>query len=496
MVIFLFSAFAFVMAQNPLYFRVGDTIRGRDTIYHYQWWTEDWLSHPDYGLDYDPIFGCCDCISLCAHGLNGPLLRYCYTEEPLKVVGLAISSYLEQLFFFRHPQYTDPETAELDIPEYLLLYEADTGRNKLVRVDSLLYVNAQPKRYMETEVRSQYNYHTCCDENSPFLMLLPIREFYFEKPITVYDSFYVGTTRNGVNYSPYYDIQDLDFGLFVNVIGFEPRIGSETNPCANMCGPDCPPMPLQQYCYKAIHWIINTYDSVTGAEWILNSDTLWHYHAAPWFYMVFPIIEVDSNIYNLGPNYYHCPEVRDFRVGSINEEMVVLQWSADTRHSRWEVSYGPAGTPPGEGTVMSCAIQAMPLYNLDTCTHYTAYVRGICVPDSTVYGDWSEGIDIYLCDTTQPAGMYSLPDQLTALMPNPATSQVMVTSSYRINGVEVYDLSGKKMLSSYSADGHQAGPQDSTHSLVFNVEGWPDGMYIVVVNTVGGSVTKKLTVGL
>ena len=39
------TVFAFgLQAQRQYYYRVGDTIRGRDSIYFYQWWSEDWLS--------------------------------------------------------------------------------------------------------------------------------------------------------------------------------------------------------------------------------------------------------------------------------------------------------------------------------------------------------------------------------------------------------------------------------------------------------------------
>ena len=46
-IVFVVASFA-AQAQHQYYYRVGDTIRGRDTIYHYQWWSEQWLSDPRY----------------------------------------------------------------------------------------------------------------------------------------------------------------------------------------------------------------------------------------------------------------------------------------------------------------------------------------------------------------------------------------------------------------------------------------------------------------
>ena len=85
-IVFVVASFA-AQAQHQYYYRVGDTIRGRDTIYHYQWWSEQWLSDPSHRLmlsernvdHLTSLFFNYDYIPLC-FGLNtghGNVIIYC-----------------------------------------------------------------------------------------------------------------------------------------------------------------------------------------------------------------------------------------------------------------------------------------------------------------------------------------------------------------------------------------------------------------------------------
>lgn len=193
----------FVTAQNQPYFRVGDTIRGRDSIYHYQWWSEQWLSDPMHHLNIraaveDTHFlGRWDnnYLHYNVNTGNGVILRYCYTDQPLKIVGIASSCIM---FNVHTINLVDRPSIR---PEYLELWDADTGRNAFNRLAQIEWDHAQPKRYMEVNTRYsvlQDYFFECCQDTPPtdHIFYIPIREFYFEKPITVQDSFYVGHTAN------------------------------------------------------------------------------------------------------------------------------------------------------------------------------------------------------------------------------------------------------------------------------------------------------------
>ena len=69
-------------------------------------------------------------------------------------------------------------------------------------------------------------------------------------------------------------------------------------------------------------------------------------------------------------------------------------------------------------------------------------------------------------------------------MPNPATWQVQVLSSYGMTRVEAYNLQGKRM-----ADVNVKGL-----GTILDVSDWPAGMYVVVIHTPAGNASKKLIV--
>ena len=117
--------------------------------------------------------------------------------------------------------------------------------------------------------------------------------------------------------------------------------------------------------------------------------------------------------------------------------------------------------------------------------HYTAYVRAVCDHDSICYSQWSDPVDICICDTsTNTEGIVSAMDALTYIVPNPANDMVQVISSFSMNRVEVFDLNGKTMID-LTANGI---------STSFSVKNWPSGMYIIIIHTPAGNISKKLIV--
>ena len=454
-------------AQSQYYYKVGDTIRGRDTIYHYQWWSEQWLSDTTHRLEF---------INYYTYGYDyhyydgfGPYLRYCYTETPLKIVGLA--GCIEVQRPYPYAAITD-ENPEYD--EYLLLYDAQTDDFPLI--GSALFVNVEPVRYMDIDLRSSsyfamypMNDEECCDTIAPDLIkTLPVHEYYFDKPVTVYDSFYVGMTKN-TSYGCYPSEWNIpEFFTHAYSIGFDTLSPSN-------CTQHCEPTPTHLYKYKRILW------TTTGS--LLASDTNWHWAESIYYTLIFPIIEIDSFY---GPPQYVCPGVENFHIGALGDRSAVLLWQSHNDHLRWEVSYGPEGTAPEDGSKLIAAIPAIQIAGLDSCTHYSAYIRAVCMHDSLHYSEWSEPLDICLCDTGGGASIeMPLLDQLTYLMPNPAADQVQVLSSYGMTRVEAYSLQGMKM-----ADLRVRGL-----SATLDVSRWPRGMYIIVIHTPAGNVTKKLAVG-
>ena len=488
-----------LQAQRQYYFRVGDTIRGRDSIYFYQWWSEDWLSDSttflNYLTEFNNSFG--DNVPYSVNwnpnGYNsrnkiGRYVRYNYTDVPLKIVGLAacVDVLWGDMDFHVNvtPRCMGTDTIEPTHPEYLLLYDAI--RDSFPLVASVEFHNVEPVRYMDLHLRTgseipfhvmrYYTDHYCCRGNPMDTnLIVPVHEYYFDKPVTVYDSFYVGMTGNFTisEYAPPEYNPGAGYTASAYTIGYISRV--ERPFCPDTYTDTCYSTPLHLYKYKAFMWHNGQ----------IISDTNWLWYEGPFFSLIFPIIEIDSSYYD-GPPQYVCPEVENFRVGNEGDGNVVLLWNNHNEHLRWEVRYGLQGIEPEDGNLLIASIPAIQITNLDTCTHYTAYIRAVCMHDSLHYSEWSEPLDICLCDTGGAAAIeVPMVEQLTYLMPNPAANKVQVMSSYGMTRVEAYSLQGAKMV------------DVSVRGLgtTLDVNDWPEGMYIVVVHTPAGNVTKKLVVG-
>ena len=70
------------------------------------------------------------------------------------------------------------------------------------------------------------------------------------------------------------------------------------------------------------------------------------------------------------------------------------------------------------------------------------------------------------------------------LVPNPADGLVRVVAPDGLRGIEVYDMSGRRMLVL----------TDTSTESSFNVTGWPAGTYIVILRTMSGSAVQRLAV--
>ena len=109
-------------------------------------------------------------------------------------------------------------------------------------------------------------------------------------------------------------------------------------------------------------------------------------------------------------------------------------------------------------------------------------------PDD-ITGHGGGGIDTTGVDTTrrgdtQGVERHDMMERMVAVTPNPAKTQVKVACGMGLTLVEVFDASGKQVLSEKASG--------MVHRL--DVAGWPQGVYAVVVHTPLGKVTKKLLV--
>ena len=460
-ILIIYLALPFVViAQNQYYFNEGDTIYGRDTTYFYQWWSDQWLASSPMNKIYSSID------AGIGFYIHGRVLQYNFTDHPLNVVGIATSIYGYNGNFYQ------PSDSTPDRQEYVLLYEADTSRQQFYEIGRLPIDFTKPARYMKTDQR--YNNNTCCNIAPNSSKIIKIREYYFDKPLTVRDSFYVGHTTNNNFWPDPEHTGNWDWGVICCAYQYASG-SSRLNDCPSD-ELDCDTLPFQQFKYKQDDFMLfpNGIDS-----------SRWYYCRIPVFVIEFPIIEIDSSFYD-GPQQYVCPQVQNFRIAQAAEGSVVFLWDTHGDHQYWQMSYGPAGTEPDDGTIIYCPMQVGQIMGVDSCKDYVVYIRAVCDHDSIVYSEWSEPLMFNICDTsgTGTESIESGLGQYIQVFPSPASDQVQMMSSFELRSIEVYDLQGRTLLN-IPCEGHTA---------AFDVEGWPKGMYVAIVRTSAGNFAKKIMV--
>ena len=128
-------------------------------------------------------------------------------------------------------------------------------------------------------------------------------------------------------------------------------------------------------------------------------------------------------------------------------EVVVLGWESKGS-GQWELKVAKEGTELDSVEAVSCTNDVMPLYGLDTASWYVATVRSLC--SANRISEWSDTLRFFVpgdTTVTDPTeGIESMTDKYTYLMPNPASEQVTIVSSFRIDRVEIFTVTGQKVL--------------------------------------------------
>lgn len=467
-------------AQTPTYIRI-DTVYKPYFQFDYKQWIDTDNTHPlaanDVPFQVPQIFYQDDDTTIYAPAYyHGDALQYNYFEEPTEVYGLAMynSDYWNQVFDRDHVYCGHSEPLR---QEYLYLYDAMTDTFQLmarvpwtytapvVRTDTFPLVQNVLGHICGQEVHRDYEFLFCR------------RDFYFDKSIRVQDSFYVGFSNNWGKRN----IDDPDTADWYRT-SYSVFTTSFTT---------------------TQHGMVNRYMSPDSACWIKNRmrlfwtptyvDTFapgivehylynlrpneWVYKIVPEFFLVLPIIRVYDTVWAVDTPA--CTPVWTFDIMSRYGNTVRLRWTHDGTHNEWQVSYGPQGTSPDDGTKEYCHTN-MWSYEDTVGEQMVAYVRTVCRElDTLRYSEWSEGVEWRV-----NVGIGSPGGDLTGvgLKPNPSSEWVEVVSPGEVQGIEVYDAGGVKWR------------EMPRGTVGFTVRDWAKGTYMVVVHTAKGSATKRLVV--
>ena len=175
-----------------------------------------------------------------------------------------------------------------------------------------------------------------------------------------------------------------------------------------------------------------------------------------------------------------CSEVTNLRyepVGSTGT-IAFVQWDGDANHAGYEISYGPQGTPPGEGTVRQVVNHQAVLSQLDRSTRYDVYVRARCDYDTTRWSAWSDTLHMHIATY----GIDDVEAPEVTLAPNPTDGRLAVRCEAPITAVALYDLQGRAVLTA-SGSGTEA---------VLDLAALPKGTYVAMVSTALGQTARTV----
>ena len=426
-----------------------DTIKGREVTYFYQTWFDsaDCVPATRY-----PERICNKMIGTIFHLTPQEVAKYNYTETPIKIAGVAAAIITQEppcvgIFDYNSHLIQVADTSFDNWHEYLRLYQpTDSG---LTVVEEKPFCVLDTARCMKVFYSAIVDYHIDTVVHS---RIVPVYEVFFDKPVTVTDSFYVGMTSNHSVYDPQTNSYSGMIGVPMDI---HPYGGTEAN-CfsqqnAYYCG------PVGYYGYSP---------AVSG----------WGHVEEDILYFIFPIIDTTGS-YRVPDS---CKTVRGLEMPYQDSIYAYLTWERGRFNQTWEVAYGPADEEVDGYVVDTCSEEHYMLRGLTPGVEYAARVRGTCF-EGEAYSEWSDTVRFVRMGTQDVAE----PSPHTYVSPNPARGEVTVASDVALRNITVYDMQGHRVLEHGKAEGF-------TESL--DVSALPQGSYVIVVHTAQGRSTQKLLI--
>lgn len=421
-----------------------DTINYPDTTYFFNNWVDSAsMRHPTYRCHKQRIEN---------PAVMEKAIQY-HTDTPLNIIGIAAAIWTgneAELMVFLPPTYrwTIAPFADSTFDnwvEYLRLYDAtDTGLVLLAEGGYNALDTARCLRsYFNVNLDNSHGgWDVYTGQDTVKSTIVPIYEVFFEKPITVTDSFYVAST----NYHCAFDEETQTLAgweaMLEGVKGF--GLDYESEPC----------MPQ----------IIYGLDRYGNEYWGLGDAQF-----CIWAIMDTTPVMVDT-----------CKVVSNIAVEQ-DSAGAYIAWQGGDHNRKWQVAYGRADEDPEGYAVFNTTSESFSLLYLIPGVEYAVRVRGNCFDDTT-FSDWSD--TVRFVRQGMPTDIDEALQPCTSVTPNPASSRVTVTSAFDISRITFYDMQGRAVLSTEA--------QGLTATL--NVQGLPAGSYVVGITTSRGLSTRKLVI--
>ena len=425
-----------------------DTLAEFDQRYLHQY-PEDSIM-PRYNLNCDRNIFHLPFINFDEYGFAKKEVAACfYNPNHQSIAGLAVMVQYACLNDFIREGIID-SSALNEWKEDLKIYRA---KNQMQPIVSGTIRLSNLDKYMEYTGCWNMNYGGISDYSNT-LRYVPLLQLEFDSAITVGDSFIVSMSMRFFDDNNLYTISgnyEYFYGNHAEVSVLFKYGCMQTGSVPEGC--------LEEQ-YPMNHF------------WYIDYNNEWHEFITNGVMQVFPIIELPGDT---------CPAVSGLHITGAYGSLVMAEWDTSANNSRWEVSYGPVGTEPDSGTIITCMEPVAKMLNLNVDSQYVAYVRPVCRFGITKRGEWSEGVvfnplsgevGIQQVADTEPLTMY----------PNPASGTVRIGLPEGLQGVDVrlYDMAGREVMRSTS--------------LTLDVSHLPQGTYTIRAATATGTRTGRLVV--
>ncbi|MBR5353206.1 MAG: T9SS type A sorting domain-containing protein [Bacteroidales bacterium] len=486
---------ALLYAQSP---RQLDTIYGRNPnyLYHPVWIDPYYSVVPRWTRFLPQVEGIGTANaggSIWAMDSRVVAMKY-YVDTPVKIIGAATSftfmrGDLEVREGSVYPdsggrwQYHDTNLANL--MEYLQIYKHinDNGHDTMMVVREKLFCALDTARCMHSfvDIFAMHN-RTFLGGGHLDSTDFAIFEVYYDKPVVITDSFYVGLTQRCRQVDTVYYGQEPRYVMHNRQLRLRQVEYIDTSITNRH---------LTHEEFDSLYWDYSTYRIAAlenwpnGPKWVFHHPSklpAWANETSGvfWAPFLFPIF--DTTGMGLRPFGLPCGMVENFRAANIWDGNAMMVWDGASEHNRWELAVGRADEDPSGYRIYRVNSTSRVLSGLDSNAVYAARVRAECTP-KTNYSDWSDTVQ-FCIGMSQPEGMPSVVDQFTNLAPNPASKRVAVMSSFGLRRVALYDMKGRCAMETDCAG----------YAVELDVSALPEGAYIAVVTTPGGTVTKRLVV--
>ena len=464
-------------------------IRDAETYYHSWWEFENSLStHQIYNLVNFVL-------------PTNKLLLYHFSDTPLQVVGLAIMPpTIVPPAFSNDPYYYYDTTA---LREYLYLCEA--GVDTTYELAKVRWFPADTQRFIKIINTESTNLDpttsflrysngmfftpgdTVCCGGVPYTHITNVAEYYFESPITVTDSFYVGcsnisfdpfhpSTSEGRFYPQQHYITALQ-GVWREPVDCNGDTAVQVSPYEIWWQPDSKGVCRIQW--PAIienHWSDYGENPPSSDPYCYDGT---FYVSSPYIPMVFPIVMVDTTV----PPRSYCPKVENLQISSNTPGCIDLSWDAFVNHRNgYDIFYGPRNLPESEWNTLYVENNFAQVCDLDTNFFYQFRVAPVC--DSL-----QNSAHWVTSSSMRPSGADSVavvePSALarhTILSPNPTSGSVHLHSDYVITHLDLYDADGRHL-------DNRTYPGFDTD---FDLSTLAAGIYHLVITTSQGITAKQI----